>query len=117
MVVGYLPATSNLAEFNAVAFARPTNTQMNWTYSPQNGTVATNWTITTTAMKGSNLNTIQGWLPHHYRTTTNNFSFSSYTYQTQRGTMKCATGNSFQITYPFKGVAPILPAPVSTGFH
>ena len=115
MVVGYLPATSNLAEFNAVAFARPTNTQMSWTYDPVHGKVVTNWNITTTAMKGPNLNTIQGWLPHHYRTTTNNFSFSSYTYQTQRGTMKCATGNSFQITYPFKGIAPILPAPISTG--
>jgi len=115
MVIGYLPAASNLAEFNNVAFARPTNTQIAWSYEPANGRVVTNWTITTTAMKGTNLNTIQGWLPHHYRTTTTNFGFSSYTYLTPRGTMQCATGTSFQIDFPFAGIAPVLPAPVATG--
>ena len=115
MVIGYLPARTNLAEFNAVAFARPTNTQLSWSLDQPNGRVITNWNITTTPMKGSNLSTIQGWLPHHYRTTTTNFNFSSYTYLTQRGTMKCATGNSFQIDFPFQGIAPVLPAPVSTG--
>ncbi|HWB58565.1 MAG TPA: glycosyl hydrolase [Chthoniobacteraceae bacterium] len=115
MVVGYLPAQANLAEFNNVAFARPTNTQISWSLDQQHGRVITNWNISTTPLKGTNQNTIQGWLPHHYRTTTTNFSFSSYTYQTQRGIMKCATGNSFQIDFPFNGIAPVLPAPVSTG--
>lgn len=115
MVVGYLPAKANLAEFNAVAFARPTDTRLSWTLDQPNGRVITNWAITTTPMKGTNLNTIQGWLPHHYRTTTANFSYNSYTYLTQRGTMKCATGNSFQLNFPFQGIAPVLPAPISTG--
>ena len=79
------------------------------------GFVATNWNITTTAMKGINLNTIQGWLPHHYRTTTNNPNFSSYTYLTATGPMKCATGNNFTINFPFHGIAPVLPTPVTTG--
>jgi len=115
MVIGYLPATTNLSEFNAAAFARPTNTQMSWTLDSQHGQVDTTWTITTSPLKGSGTNTIQGWLPHHYRTTTQNFSFNSYTYQTQRGIMKMATGNSFQISWPFTGIAPALPAPVATG--
>ena len=67
MVIGYLPATSNLAEFNTYAFARPTNTQLSWNYDPANTRVETYWNITTTAMKGTNLSTLQGWLPHHYR--------------------------------------------------
>ena len=115
MVVGYLPATTNLAEFAAVAFARPTNTQISWSYDPVAGLANTTWNVTTTAMKGSNLQTIQGWLPHHYRTTTNSLSFKSYTYLTARGVMKCTQGNTFNIGFPFKGIAPVLPAPISTG--
>jgi len=115
MVVGYLPATSNLAEFNTYAFARPTNTQLSWNYDPTNARVVTNWNITTTAMKGTNLSTLQGWLPHHYRTTTTNFSFRPYTYLTQRGVMQIGVGTSFQINFPFNGIAPILPAPTTQG--
>ncbi|HEX4086879.1 MAG TPA: glycosyl hydrolase, partial [Chthoniobacteraceae bacterium] len=115
MVIGYLPATSNLAEFNAVAFARPTKTQLSWSMDAAGGYVDTTWNITTTPMKGTNLNTIQGWLPHHYRTTVNNLSFTGDTYLTPRGTMQCAIGNQFQINFPFKGIVPVLPAPVATG--
>jgi len=116
MVIGYLPDAAHLAEFAAVAFAKPTNTQFSWSYNPANGYVATNWAITTTPLKGSNLNTIQGWLPHHYRNTaTPGVTFKSYTYLTPRGVMKCASGTNFQINFPFSGMAPVLPAPVSTG--
>jgi endoglucanase Acf2 len=115
MVIGYLPSTSYLSEFAAKAYARPTNTQISWSWDKANGVVNTIWNITTASLKGSNLDTIQGWLPHHYRTTSNSISFRPYTYQTARGTMKCATGRSFQLGFPFKGIAPVLPAPVSTG--
>ena len=116
MVIGYLPDAAHLAEFATVAFAKPTNTQLSWSYNPANGYVATNWTITTTPLKGTNLNTIQGWLPHHYRnTTTPGVGFQSYTYLTPRGLMKCAVGTKFQINFPFSGMTPVLPAPVSTG--
>ena len=115
MVIGYLPAIGNLSEFATYAFARPTDTQLSWALDPANGRVNTTWTITTTAMKGSNLQTIQGFLPHHYRTTTNNFSYKTYTYQTQRGIMKVAAGNSFQINFPFAGFPVALPAPTVQG--
>jgi fibronectin type 3 domain-containing protein len=115
MVVGYLPSTSYLSSFASVAYARPTNTQISWSLDSADGLVDTTWTITTAPLQGSNLNTIQGWLPHHYRTTTNNLSFTPYTYLTPRGTMRCTVGNSFQINFPFKGILPILPAPVATG--
>jgi hypothetical protein len=115
LVIGCLPATTNLADFNNYAFAQPTNTQISWTYDPTNARVVTNWNITTTALKGTNLNTLQGWLPHHYRTTTTNFSFTPYSYLTQRGVMKLGAGSSFQIDFPFSGIAPILPAPTAQG--
>ena len=115
MVIGYLPATTNLAEFATYAFAKPTNTQIAWTYDPANARVITNWTITTTALKGTNLNTLQGWLPHHYRRTTTNIAFKPYTYTTQRGTMQIGAGTSFQINFPFNGIAPVLPAPSVQG--
>ncbi|MEI8340806.1 MAG: glycosyl hydrolase [Verrucomicrobiota bacterium] len=115
MVIGYLPATTNLAEFAGLAFARPTDTKISWAYDPAAGMVNTTWNVTTTAMKGSNLQTLQGWIPHHYRTTTNSLAFKAYTYLTPRGIMKCSQGNSFQIGFPFKGIAPVLPAPVVTG--
>ena len=115
MVVGYLPAKTNLAAFAALAYARPTNTRLDWSLDPVAGMVNTTWTLTTTPMKGANLGTIQGWLPHHYRTTTSNLNFEAYTYLTPRGTMKCATGSTFQIAFPFKGITPALPAPQPGG--
>ena len=115
LVVGYLPAISNLAEFATYAFARPTNTALSWDYHPEGGYVTTNWNVTTTPLKGTNLNTIQGWLPHHYRTTGHNLAFRPYIYLTATGTMQCAVGNSFAVNFPFHGLAPVLPAPVATG--
>ena len=115
MVVGYLPSGNQLAAFEAVAFARPTDTRLDWSHEPEGAVVNTTWNLTTTPMKGANLDTIQGWLPHHYRTTTHNLDFESYTYLTPRGTMKCATGRSFGLAFPFHGITPALPAPQPTG--
>lgn len=111
MVIGYLTASSDLAGYAAFAFARPTDTQIAWTHDPVQGVVNTTWTLTTTPLKGANLDTIQGWLPHHWRTTQHALSFLPQQYLTPRGVMKCATGRTFQIAFPFKGIAPVLPAP------
>ena len=115
MVVGYLPAKTDHAGFAALAYARPTDTRLDWSHDPAAGVVNTTWTITTTPMKGANLNTIQGWLPHHYRTTTHNLNFEAFTYLTPRGTMKGAVGRTFQLAFPFKGITPALPAPQACG--
>lgn len=115
LVIGCLPAASNLAEFAAVAYARPTGTKLSWSYNPAEGSVVTDWDIATTPLKGSNLNTIQGWLPHHTRTTAHNLPLAAYSYLTARGTMRCATGNHFTIRFPFRGIVPVLPAPSAVG--
>jgi endoglucanase Acf2 len=111
LVYGLLPAHTNLSEFAQYAYARVTDTRMDWVYDRANGQVGTTWTLTTTPLKRGQTNTLQGWLPHHYRTTQNNLVFKPYTYLTPRGIMKVAAGNRFQINFTFHGIAPMLPAP------
>ena len=115
MVIGYLPATSNLAEFATYAYAKPTNTQISWNYDPANTRVETYWTITTTPCRApistrcrAGCRTITG----RRRPTSR---FKPYTYQTQRGIMQIGAGTSFQINFPFNGIAPVLPAPYAAG--
>ena len=115
LVYGFLPDKTSLAAFAQYAYARPTDTRVDWTFDRPNGNVVTNWTITTTPLKGANLATLQGWLPHHYRTTASNLNFLPYAYLTPRGSMKVAAGNSAQITWQFRGLIPNLPAPHVNG--
>ena len=115
LVYGLLPNHTNLNEFAQYAYAEVTNTRMDWTYDRANGLVDSTWTLTTTPLKNGQTNTLQGWLPHHYRTTQNNLVFKPYTYLTPRGVMKVAAGNRFQINFPFHGIAPMLPAPQTNG--
>ena len=55
--------------------------------------------LITENLKGeSNLDVIQGFIPHHYRTTDLGFEFTeSLNYNTPRGLMKSAKGNNFSI--------------------
>ena len=111
LVLGVLPAHTNLSEFAGYAYARVTGTRFDWVYDRTNGQVDTTWTLTTSPLQGTQTNTLQGWLPHHYRTTSNNLAFKTYNYLTPRGVMRVAAGNQFQINYNFHGLAPVLPAP------
>ena len=115
LVYGLLPAHTNLGEFAQYAYAEVTNTDMEWAYDRVNGQVDSTWTLTTTPLKNGQTNTLQGWLPHHYRTTQNNLAFKPYTYLTPRGVMKVAPGTQFQVNYAFHGIAPELPAPHTNG--
>jgi len=115
LVYGLLPAHTNLNEFAQYAFAQVTNTRMDWAYDRASGQIGSTWTLTTTPLKNGQTNTLQGWLPHHYRTTKNNLLFKPYTYLTPRGMMKVAAGNQFQLNYAFHGIAPMLPAPRTNG--
>ena len=115
LVYGLLPSRTNLNEFGDYAYARVTGTALNWSYDRTNGQVVTTWSLTTAPLKGSQTSTLQGWLPHHYRTTQHSLVFKPYTYLTPRGVMKMAAGNQFQINYDFRGIAPVPPAPQTTG--
>ncbi|MFO1476756.1 MAG: glycosyl hydrolase [Verrucomicrobiota bacterium] len=115
LVYGLLPSRTNLAEFAQYAYARVTNTVFDWAYDPAGGRVTTTWSLETSPLKGTQTNTLQGWLPHHYRTTENALAFRPYTWLTPRGVLKVAPGNRFQIAWPFHGIAPVLPAPAASG--
>jgi endoglucanase Acf2 len=67
------------------------------------------------ALRGTNRAVLQGWLPHHWRSTRHNLLFSDAWYATQRGRMRLAPGTSFEIAWPFTGILPALPAPGDQG--
>ncbi len=115
LVVSALPDTTDLSAFDAYAYAVPRDTVMTWSYAPANGYVRTNWTVTAEALKGTSTTVLQGWIPHHYRETTNDFTFTGDSYVTPRGKLKLAASNTAQIDFPFTGILPNLPPPSQLG--
>lgn len=115
LVVSALPDKSDLVAFDTYAYAIPRETQMDWSYQQTGAHVRTNWAVTTEALKGTNLTTLQGWIPHHYRETSNDLIFTGDTYLTPRGKLKLAAGNTAQIDFPFTGILPNLPTPSQLG--
>jgi endoglucanase Acf2 len=111
LVYGLMPSRTNLSEFASYAYARVTGTQFDWSLDTTNGLVRTSWTLTTSPLKGTQTNTLQGFLPHQYRTTSNSIAWKPYSYLTPRGMMKVAAGNRFDLGFNFRGIAPMLPAP------
>ena len=115
LVVVALPAAKDLAYFHKYAFAVPRETQFSWKYDAAHGVVTTLWNIKAEALKGSQTQVIQGWIPHHYHTAVNTLSFNGLDYLSPRGKLRCTVGNEFTITYPFNGIVPNLPAPKAAG--
>ena len=115
LVISPLPAAKDITYFHQHAFAVPRDTKLSWQYDPDKGTIATEWKITAEPLKGTDTQVIQGWLPHHYRNNISKLDFNGIDYLTGRGTMHCALGNDFTLTYPFTGILPNLPAPKASG--
>jgi endoglucanase Acf2 len=115
LVVCPLPTSKDLTYFHRYAYAIPRNTEVSWQYDAAAGRVTTNWKITTEVLKGTEKQIIQGWIPHHYRKTTNNLVFNHMDYISPRGPLRCAAGNEFVISYPYNGILPNLPAPKPVG--
>jgi endoglucanase Acf2 len=111
LVVGALPSANQLTAFEKYAYAIPRNTVFSWDYDPAKGAVNTTWKIETDTLEGANHETLQGWIPHHYRTTANDLKFNDDSYPTVRGKLKLAPGNTFHISWAFNGIPPMLPAP------
>lgn len=112
VVIGALPSKTNLELFSNYAYAIPRDSKVSWTYNEEKSIIKTNWELTTENLKGEeNLQVIQGFIPHHYRKSTVGFNFENFEYLTARGTMKCAIGNDFEISFPFNGLLPYMPAP------
>lgn len=115
LVVCPLPQKSDLKYFRRFAYAIPRGSTLSWNYSPDKAQVVTKWHVETQALQGTEKRVLQGWLPHHWRDTANNLAFDGRKYLSPRGEMRIAPGTDFQITYPFRGFPPFLPAPKPTG--
>jgi endoglucanase Acf2 len=117
LVVSAIPADgADLDDMTENAFAVPRNTTMEYEYSVEAAEVVETYEIKTEALQGTNLDTVQGWLPHTYNSTTTNIDFAEPTYATPRGVMKTAVGHGgWTVTYPFTGITPVAPAPQQSG--
>lgn len=115
LAVAALTSDADLAGLAPYAYALPRETRFDWTLNRETSTVDTTWTVSAEALRGTSTAVLQGWLPHHYRTTTNDLAFSGPQYLTPRGQLKCAAGNTFSLSWPFHGVLPNLPAPAPLG--
>lgn len=97
-------------DWQKFAFVYPADTQANFTYSPETGTVKTTYEVTTDVKEGSSSDFLMGLLPHHWANADALPGQESYTYATVRGEMKLCATNSFSTTLKFHGVIPTLPA-------
>jgi len=115
--------TSNVTtvanEYKKYAYVFPVNTTTSWSYNEINGVVQTNFSITTETKEGSEINILQGLLPHQW----NNLAAGSaiptgYSYNGVRGEIKTLDGNDFVVENTYKGILPTLPylANYSDGF-
>lgn len=109
VVFSALNSITDLNTLHEYAFVRPTDTKLNYSYSPNEGKMTTTHVVTAEVITGSQTNVLQGFIPHHYRGNANTFSFvSAIEYVgTPRGTLKLAAGNNLSFEYEFN--ADILP--------
>lgn len=107
LVVGTLTKASDLAIFNTYAYTVPRDSKVSWTYDEASAKMTATWELVNENLRGgTQLNQIQGWLPHSYRKTTRGFSFNGLEYATPRGVLKCAVGQKFTVAYDFNGLLP-----------
>ena len=99
------PATLSFYQSHAYAFI--TNTAVTWSYNQAASQVTTTYTATTTAMEGTNTNTLLGMYRVHWLNSTG--VNTSYSYVGPHGTIKVHDGNSFSTTLTFNGVLPAMP--------
>ena len=111
LIVAALSGASDLSTFYQYAYAIPRNSTVGWNYNESAGALTTTWNISTQALRGTNTQVIQGFLPHQYKYTTLGFGLNGINYASARGQVRCAAGNNFQVTYPFNGALSHLPAP------
>jgi hypothetical protein len=118
LVIGLIDDRHHAEALQHSAYAVPRQSVFSWHYDHDAGEVTTTWTLETDVLRGDRHDTLQGWLPHHWRSTRNNLQLTEASYGTQRGRLRLAGGTSFSISWPFSGLLPSLPAPTDvSGEH
>lgn len=116
IVVSALPSRALLATYDTYARNKPTDTHYEWDYQPTTGLVSTTFRVECQQLESGATDggTLMSFLPHHYRNTTTNAQFiAGADYQVIKGKMHTAAGRSFTFEYPFTGMPPYLPEPLS----
>lgn len=112
LVVALLPSVEALEAYAAYAPVVPRNTRVDWNYDERSGKMTSVWNVEGENLSGgTERNVLQGFLPHHYKNSTLDFSFTGYEYATPRGKMKLAAGNRFSTAYHFSGILPWFACP------
>ncbi|MCX6903969.1 MAG: glycosyl hydrolase, partial [Verrucomicrobia bacterium] len=107
--VALLPDTSpsTLALFQRYAHAHVTDTRVEWSYDAASSSVATSFRAITTPREGTESGTLFALYPHQWRQATT--PLLPLSYNSVRGAMKLAEGNSFSTRMIFPGILPALP--------
>ena len=94
--------------FSKYAYNFVSDTKVNWEYDGF-GSLITSYEVTTTPMQGTTTDTILLLYPHQWRESVD-VSFLEYNYFTVRGLMKSVIGTSYQTSFTYSGVLPMLPS-------
>ncbi len=109
--VAILPDNSDaaFALYETYAFNFITDTKVEWEYHPNESKVYTKYSVTTTNMQtnAEGGDTIIAMYPHQWRYADE--SFTGYTYDTIRGTMKTIVGSSYITAMTYNGILSALP--------
>ena len=109
-----LPGGANPAQeaqwLEKYAFVFPADTRAEWKYDNQSGEVSTRYTVTPDVKEGDNNEVLMGILPHQWGNLAGETPvYENLTYNTIRGELRMAHGNSFETSLKFHGVLPALP--------
>ena len=96
-----------LALFRRYAYAHVTNTQVSWSYTPEEASVTTRFVLATQPREGTETGTLFALYPHQWRHTET--PLTGLTFPCVRGPMKLAAGNGFVTQMKFPGILPVLP--------
>ncbi|WP_115717163.1 glycosyl hydrolase [Gallaecimonas mangrovi] len=106
-VISALPTLSDLTTYDQYAHNVPQTTRISYSYDPTTAKVVSHFDVTAVNSEdGSSGATIQGFLPHQYKNTDSDVSYTGESYVTPRGALKTAIGNDFSFSYLMPGLLP-----------
>lgn len=112
--IAVLPSAEQLTAFAPYACVVPRSTSLSWKYNEKAGQITSTWKVLGEDLSGGNASDVlQGFIPHHYKDASLDFTFNGFEYASPRGKLKLAAGNTFNVTYNFNGILPYFAAPVT----
>lgn len=100
------------ASWRGAAMSVPRDTRVDWRYNRAAGTIDTVWSIKTDKLAPDAGPSLQGWLPHCWRNAMErDVKFIDASYQSPRGLIKLARGDSFRLSWRVTGLLPSMPTP------